>query len=292
MHKSSLLEILRTFTPKELVKFEDFVNSPYFNKNKNVINLFIEVKKYVPEFKEIGLEKEKVWKKLFTDKEYNYGIMKNLIFDLNKLAEQFIIILKFNKDEYKQNEYFISAMLDKKLHKMYINKHNAMDKGPDIDYLNANNIELDNYLYFKINIYEMKLLYHQQFDRNFKIESLQLKHDFYKLSVFLIQLIAAYGNAIVSKLSENIDPSNNPIFKFLELNYHNLEIVMESLKNGTSDMYQYIKIYQQFILSLKENTDETYFEFKNTLFENLNILPRREIQSFHYCVYLALTLNI
>ena len=90
MHKSSLLEIIRTFTPKEQIKFEDFVNSPYFNKNINVINLFAEIKKYAPEFINENLEKEIVWKKLFLDKKYNYGIMKNLIFDLNKLAIKFL----------------------------------------------------------------------------------------------------------------------------------------------------------------------------------------------------------
>jgi len=45
MLKSSLLEILRTFTKPELIKFEDLVRPPCFNKKDNVTKLFHEIKK-------------------------------------------------------------------------------------------------------------------------------------------------------------------------------------------------------------------------------------------------------
>ena len=61
MLKSSLLEILRTFSKQELIKFEDFVRSPYFNKKENVVKLFLEIKKYAPEFESENLDKEKVY---------------------------------------------------------------------------------------------------------------------------------------------------------------------------------------------------------------------------------------
>ncbi|MBK6877804.1 MAG: hypothetical protein IPG99_15450 [Ignavibacteria bacterium] len=34
--------------------------------------------------------KDKVYLKMFPDKKYNYGSMKNIIYDLQKLAETFI----------------------------------------------------------------------------------------------------------------------------------------------------------------------------------------------------------
>jgi len=117
MHKSSLLEIIRTFTPKELIKFEDFVNSPYFNKNKNVINLFIEIKKYAPEFNSENLDKEIVWNKLFSEKDYNYGIMKNIIHDLNKIAIKFlgvenITLKKFEFDLNLLEQYQLRSLFN------------------------------------------------------------------------------------------------------------------------------------------------------------------------------------
>ena len=117
MLKSSLLEIIRTFTKQELAKLEDFVRSPYFNKKENVTKLFLEIKKYAPSFTDANLEKEEVWKKLFPGKDYNYGILKNLIFDLYGLAETFAVDLKFRKDRLKYDEYVLDMFLERGLNK-------------------------------------------------------------------------------------------------------------------------------------------------------------------------------
>ncbi len=50
MHRSSLLEILRTLSKQELAKFEDFVKSPYFNKKENVVKLLLDLKSHAPGF--------------------------------------------------------------------------------------------------------------------------------------------------------------------------------------------------------------------------------------------------
>lgn len=290
MLKSSLLEIL-TFTKQELVKFEDFIRSPFHNKKENAVKLFLNIKTF-PNFDDESLGKDKVWQGIFPETVYNYGIMKNLIFDLNKLAEQFIVILKFNKDEYKQNEYLVNGLLDRELHKIYNIKHNAIDKDPDINYLSESNIEIDDYLNFKYKIYDIKLLHHQKFDLNFKIENLQLKHDSYKLSSFLLQLFSTYGNTIVSRMNNNIDPANNPIYKFLELINPNLDIIMESIKKDSKFIHQYTEIYlSAMFIALREKTEKSYFELKNIVFKNLNILPKSTMQSLHYSIYLALNLN-
>lgn len=86
MQKSTVIEILRTFTQDELKEFEDFVSSPYFNKNKSINKLYDVVRKYHPDFKSDDIKKENLWKRIYPGKKYNYGTMKNLIFDLNRLA--------------------------------------------------------------------------------------------------------------------------------------------------------------------------------------------------------------
>ncbi|HMS65746.1 MAG TPA: hypothetical protein PKD83_10905 [Ignavibacteria bacterium] len=90
MLNTSLLEILRTFDKAELKRFEDFVQSPYFNKKTIIIKLFKNLKKYAPDFKKDNLKREIVWKSLYPEKEFNYGVMKNLIYDLTQLVERFL----------------------------------------------------------------------------------------------------------------------------------------------------------------------------------------------------------
>ena len=119
MLKSSLLEIIRTFTKQELIKFEDFVRSPYFNKKENVVKLFLEIKKYSPELSDEDLEKEKVWDRLFPGQKYNYGIMKNLIFDLNKVAERFLQIQNYESKIFEQDINLLEKMNEKGLLRQY-----------------------------------------------------------------------------------------------------------------------------------------------------------------------------
>ncbi|HMS65120.1 MAG TPA: hypothetical protein PKD83_07690 [Ignavibacteria bacterium] len=284
MLKSSLLDILRTFSKQELIKFEDFVRSPYFNKKEIVTSLFLEIKKYAPVFEGDDLGKENIWKKLFPGKDYNYGIMKNLIFDLNKLAEEFIASLKYNADEYTRKEYLLNALFDRELLKIYINKHNAFDSEPDLNFLNVNNLEIDDYLHFMSKMYHLKLHYHHQFDRNFKIENLQFSCDSYQVSYFLMILFGSYMNAEVNERDRNLDPGRNPATKILDLISPGLEIIAESIASNTGLNSHYIKIAYFTYLTYRDKTESRYKDLKKIVFENLNILPKFNQQNYHYAL--------
>jgi len=65
MYTSTLIEIFKNFTPKEIKDFEDFAASPYYNKNKNVAALFKLVKSEYPDFSKGNLTKEKIYKKIY-----------------------------------------------------------------------------------------------------------------------------------------------------------------------------------------------------------------------------------
>ena len=50
MAKSTLEEILRTFTKKEMSTFGAFVSSPYFNTSASTTGFFHALKKFYPAF--------------------------------------------------------------------------------------------------------------------------------------------------------------------------------------------------------------------------------------------------
>lgn len=111
MHKSNLIEILKIFTVKEFKDFGDFVKSPFFNKNENVINLYNYIKKYFPDLDSKELEKERVYKNLTGKDKYNDGYMRTVIFNLNKLAEDYLAYASQGEIEKQLN------VLDKLLHR-------------------------------------------------------------------------------------------------------------------------------------------------------------------------------
>ena len=56
--------MLRTCSVRELKRFEEFVLSPFHNKNENVIKLLEAIRKFYPEFEESHLQWEKIFKKV------------------------------------------------------------------------------------------------------------------------------------------------------------------------------------------------------------------------------------
>ena len=90
MKNTKLIKLLQTFTPAELKKFRDFVNSPYFNKNKNIIKLNNELEKYYPEFDPLKLNEEVIYKTVFGAAKFDYFKIKNIISDLYNLGLEFL----------------------------------------------------------------------------------------------------------------------------------------------------------------------------------------------------------
>lgn len=101
MENSTLAEILRKFNKEEFKELEDLVKSPYYNKNSNIVSFFAMLKRFYPDFTG-NLSRETLWKYLFPDRKYNYGVMKNLIFGLQKLCEKFIELKEYEKNHFEQ----------------------------------------------------------------------------------------------------------------------------------------------------------------------------------------------
>ena len=70
--------MLKTFTPPEIKKFRDFVKSPYYNKNKNVIKLNETLQKFYPEFSPAKLTEENIYSLVFGKEKFDYFKIKNI----------------------------------------------------------------------------------------------------------------------------------------------------------------------------------------------------------------------
>ena len=99
MLNTSVISVFRTFSKEELKRFEEFLLSPYYNKKSAVVNLFNVIKKNEPDYNSPNLERKKLWSRLYKDKDFNYGVMKNLIYDLGKCADTFIELQNYEKDD-------------------------------------------------------------------------------------------------------------------------------------------------------------------------------------------------
>ncbi|MFZ1320726.1 MAG: hypothetical protein WAT71_04145 [Ignavibacteria bacterium] len=142
MIKSPAIEILKAFSKDEYKRFAEFAESPYFNKNSNLLKAVKFIKKISPVFDGNKLTDEKIWTAVFGKRDFNYGVMKNLTHELRKLTDKFISIEMYSKNELQINFDILQYAKFKSLPEIFEKSYaNILKKHED------KKLTFDNYLY-------------------------------------------------------------------------------------------------------------------------------------------------
>ncbi len=286
MLKSSLLEIIRTFSKQELIKFEDFVRSPYFNKKENVLKLFLEIKKYAPEFTDANLEKEKIWVKVFPGKEYNYGIMKNLIHELAKLCESFLTIEFSKSDKLRNNIDLLKTLLKRKITKVFSSKIDMMEKIYDKPDLKNGSYKIEDYYEFLDKLYYLKSLY----NRHYNIDSTAAyKYICRSIDCLIYSAIInfyKYYNNYLTNGVKIIPNKDNTAPMFLEgLNKYLILSLLKNLKVKSGRDYLILKCFCDMSIAIVDEKDmNSYFNFKKSLQDCLDLIPKPDLKDLLICL--------
>lgn len=129
MQSSKLVELLRCLPKRKLSRFHEFLCSPYFNKNTDIISFFEYLDKHSPAFDHKNLNKELVLKKLKTNKTLDEKSLAYLMNNLLNLLEQFLIVEKLNSDQIKSQFYLLQEYYNSGLQKHY---KSALDKSKNL----------------------------------------------------------------------------------------------------------------------------------------------------------------
>lgn len=111
MQQRKIIQILQSFTKKELKILEKFVNSPYFNENQQITTLFDFLKKYAPKFNSPQLTTENAFFYVYPRGVYKEQTITKLLSKLYKIVEAFIA-----------HEVYGSRVVSKKIN--LLNYHN------------------------------------------------------------------------------------------------------------------------------------------------------------------------
>ncbi len=112
MIKSKALDILSSFSSEELKRFEEFLISPFHNKNVRIIELFKLIKKFHPGFNDPKFSKDYLNGKLPGNRKVPDSYLRNLFSDLNKKAEDFLSYVNY-KNESDYNIHLIKELYDR-----------------------------------------------------------------------------------------------------------------------------------------------------------------------------------
>ena len=287
MLKSTALEIIKSFSNEEIKKFGDFIRSPYFNMNSNIVRLFDLVKRFSPEYDNELLDKAVLWKELFPEKNYNYGTMKNLIFELKKLAAKFITIEELEKNKLEENEILVRASGKRNIPRFFISKVNEIEKKYETGNMQNLDIEdYDDYFTSMFRIKWMKYSYLRVYERKLAKEEDLHAYTALMAGSFLLITSLFYNNVLSQSLDINFRPENDAVFILADIfRKGKVDNILKTLKQYSPEAAKVINLYWLKLKVMMEGAiEEDFFEFRSEVYKNADILPVLDLKGFLFTV--------
>lgn len=266
MHNRKFIDLCKTLDAKELKTFEKYVHSPFFNRNKKVVQLFVLLKKHHPKYEHASLVKEKLFVKLYPKKKFSEQTFKNLLSELAKLLEGFLVYQILQEEKATQERLLLEALYVKNLPKQFIHKIKEAKKRQqqqpfqDIDYW-QHAYTLERYSY--------------SFEVASKGRSLDAS-----LSKVIEHLDYYY---IAEKLKYYAVLLNQQSFSSA-LSIRDELVPTHELLNHIPDLQAIpaLSIYQQLVLLLKDkNSEEQYHKVKTVLLAHPLVLPKGQMRQIY-----------
>lgn len=150
---SKLINLLASFTAREVDEMEKFVNSPFFNTSEQLKEFWKLLKNDYPEFK--NLSKEKIFDHFYESEEYKDKKVRDILSRMLELCREFITHAELQKNSFLKNKLQM-----KRYTELYLVNHYNSRKKEIEKYINNKILIDDDYLFEQYTFTEL--------DRNFK----------------------------------------------------------------------------------------------------------------------------
>ena len=120
MLNTKLVQILAALSAKEFKSFEQYVNSPFFNRNKQVCELLDAIKPFHPNYENPKFTREHVFSKLFGKTEkYNEAKLRYVLSDLTLLLEGFLSVDEYLRNPNEQKYFLLKSLRERNADKFF-----------------------------------------------------------------------------------------------------------------------------------------------------------------------------
>ena len=263
MRDTKVYLVLKNLSNRERGKFLKFIQSPYFNKNQPLIELFKVLNKDITAKTPKKLEKNTIWKKIQVDQTYDDVRFRKYLSDLLKLLENFLAQQTYEKNAFLKANCLLESVVDKKLETLYSTvKRNANQI--------SENSSIQNSDYFLFLYQSKKALHDIETDNQ---QKKTISTNFTKLSDYLDifyfseKLRLNYDAEVWSRIDGTIDAEIKNIEDITQL----IEAQKERFKSPSLSVY-----YSMFLMNKHPENKQFYFNFKQSIDENLVFFPNHE----------------
>lgn len=259
MQQRKIIQVLRSFSNKELKTLEKFVASPYFNENQYIVNLFDFLKKYAPKFSSSQLTTENAFYYVYPREVYKEQTITKLLSKLYKIIEAFIahdmyekqaVVQKINIMDYHNNrllfKFFPSQLKD-------ANKLQKKVKYHD-----------NHYFYHQYQIEVQNSFFQSTHDE--RIADVNFQNNNHYLDIhFIISKLMLFGYMLNRQRSVNI-----------EYDFTMMEELLQFLETSSYQEIPVIALWHRGVLLLRNPNDEKNYNNLKGLLEKYGNLQRLE----------------
>lgn len=267
MKNTKLISLLKTFSSAEIKKFRDFVNSPYFNKNKNVQKLNDVLIKFYPDYDSGLPDEENIFKEIFPGEKFDYFKIKNISSDLYNLGLEFFRMTPNPATEFTSEYNLIVQLRRRKLFNLHGKLVKSIEKTFSEIQVKDNAFLYNNYLV------STESQFVDLFDKPSSISG--ILNEFDSFFEFLINNLLLYYNLLI-----HISKENN-----VKLDIKMMKEVTEYLEQGPVSKHPATLSYQYLILLKTKGKEEYYFKLKEHYFTNFEFMNEFSAYTVHMYMF-------
>lgn len=261
MFQNKSIIILKTFTAQEMRQMDEFVASPFFNKNPAVLDLFRLLRDCYPDFDAPVIERRRLHEALFPDQEYDEQKLRYLLTDLTKLIEEYICYKAVEEEELFKYHLLLYSYRKRSLEKPFLSvlkqAEKTLEDWPRRDVSHA---------FYEYLIEEDKYKFSALQKEHLPETNLQKVVD--NLDKYFILNKMRYSAEIIN--NRNVVAINYRLFLYEE--------IMNHLRNNPLDHVPAAKVYYNVILTLTEpENKQHYLNLLELLDEHQDIFSREEL---------------
>lgn len=263
-------------------EFEKFISSTFFNKGRNYIPFFNQLKKFYPEFDDEKMTPEYVYSKMHPGKKFNKQMIWNMTSSMLTMAEDFLRYESLKKNKFLKEQQVAGEFLERRLSSYYKKKLNEMESALDSLGIGA------EYFRHKAELEDGRMAYHFIEDTQQFLPELVKKRADYVILHFMRELSDIVGSLRTSKSMYNSRYDNTLTYKFVT----NLKLdkIVEYAYGVNFKYAALLDIYYETImLSLEFDDKQHFFRLKELFEKNHHLFTREEKQLVaaeltNYCV--------
>ncbi len=263
--------MVKGITPAEFRKFGEYLNSPYHNKRRKIIQLYELINFNYDEFDANIITNDKIAKAIFNgegDKDQN---VRTLISSFTALLEDFLIVEELNRNSIQQKTLLLRSLRDKNILKTFDMISKEITEIQQKDF-NRNT----DYYYNEFTFKETWLNYHGE-DLDLDLDKSYMEMSDNADHLFIVTKLKVLNTVISRKILSGIG---------IHKSYWAVENILKYIEKNIDDIEANHPIiyseYKILMMVLEPDTAKHFHDLEKHVFQNISKYNEEELEQVYY----------